>query len=59
MIECSFKVVLVTGGGTGLGKGMSMKFSSLGAKVHEHESSEEKIIATPIKCVQWQLLPFT
>jgi len=27
------KVVLVTGGGTGLGKGMSMKFASLGAKV--------------------------
>jgi len=27
------KVVLVTGGGTGLGKGMSMKFSQLGAKV--------------------------
>jgi len=27
------KVVLVTGGGTGLGKGMSMKFSKLGAKV--------------------------
>eukprot|EP00088_Acartia_fossae_P037204 TRINITY_DN38365_c0_g1_i1.p1 TRINITY_DN38365_c0_g1~~TRINITY_DN38365_c0_g1_i1.p1 ORF type:complete len:349 (+),score=59.83 TRINITY_DN38365_c0_g1_i1:36-1049(+) len=27
------KVVLVTGGGTGLGKGMSMKFSHLGAKV--------------------------
>jgi len=27
------KVVLVTGGGTGLGKGMSLKFSSLGAKV--------------------------
>eukprot|EP00088_Acartia_fossae_P042905 TRINITY_DN4515_c0_g1_i4.p1 TRINITY_DN4515_c0_g1~~TRINITY_DN4515_c0_g1_i4.p1 ORF type:complete len:346 (-),score=98.17 TRINITY_DN4515_c0_g1_i4:43-1053(-) len=27
------KVVLVTGGGTGLGKGMSLKFSHLGAKV--------------------------
>ena len=27
------KVVFVTGGGTGLGKGMSMKFSELGAKV--------------------------
>merc|ERR1719391_1945615 len=27
------KVVLVTGGGTGLGKGMSTKFSQLGAKV--------------------------
>jgi len=27
------KVVLVTGGGTGLGKGMSRKFSELGAKV--------------------------
>ena len=27
------KVVLVTGGGTGLGKGMSLKFSQLGAKV--------------------------
>ena len=27
------KVVLVTGGGTGLGKGMSTKFSELGAKV--------------------------
>jgi NAD(P)-dependent dehydrogenase (short-subunit alcohol dehydrogenase family) len=26
-------VVLVTGGGTGLGKGMSLKFSQLGAKV--------------------------
>ena len=30
---CLFKVVLVTGGGTGLGKGMSLKFSQLGAKV--------------------------
>ena len=29
----SLQVVLVTGGGTGLGKGMSLKFSSLGAKV--------------------------
>ncbi|XP_023335095.1 2,4-dienoyl-CoA reductase, mitochondrial [Eurytemora carolleeae] len=27
------KVVLVTGGGTGLGKGMTLKFSQLGAKV--------------------------
>ena len=27
------KVVLVTGGGTGLGKGMSTMFSALGAKV--------------------------
>jgi hypothetical protein len=27
------QVVLVTGGGTGLGKGMSLKFSQLGAKV--------------------------
>ena len=27
------KVVLVTGGGTGLGKGMATKFSQLGAKV--------------------------
>jgi len=27
------KVVLVTGGGTGLGKGMSLKFAQLGAKV--------------------------
>ena len=27
------KVVFVTGGGTGLGKGMSTKFSELGAKV--------------------------
>ena len=29
------KVVLVTGGGTGLGKGMSTMFSELGAKVSE------------------------
>ena len=27
------KVVFITGGGTGLGKGMSTKFSELGAKV--------------------------
>ena len=31
------KVVLVTGGGTGLGKGMSTKFSELGAKVSDDE----------------------
>ena len=27
------QVVLITGGGTGLGKGMTEKFSALGAKV--------------------------
>jgi 2,4-dienoyl-CoA reductase len=27
------KVVFITGGGTGLGKGMATKFSELGAKV--------------------------
>ena len=32
------KVVLVTGGGTGLGKGMSTKFSELGAKVSHTEA---------------------
>ena len=37
------KVVLVTGGGTGLGKGMSAKFSELGAKV-----SPAHVITRPV-----------
>ncbi len=44
----SGKVVFITGGGTGLGKGMALKFSQLGAKV--------AIAARLVKCRDAQLI---